>query len=303
MLAFAAYGSWGLFPLFWKQLGHTPASEQLAHRIWWALLVYLLLLLVTGKFGAWREAMRERATRRRLAVTAALVAINWYLYIYAIEQSMILQASLGYFINPLVNVVLGMVFLGERLRGAQQLAVALAVVGIGILSSQASSGLWISLCLAGSFGTYGLLRKTAKVDALPRAATEALYLSPFCLAFILYFEGTGQGQFLSVDTKTTLLFLTAGIVTAAPLLWFAGAARRIPLSTLGFIQYIAPTGQFLLAVFVYDEAVGSARLAAFCFIWVALAILVVESLRGRSRPLPPAPRLVRSPQGQRRARA
>lgn len=278
MMAFAAYGSWGLFPLFWKQLGHTPALEQLSHRIVWALLVYLLLLLATRQLGGWLAALRERQNRRVLAATAALVGVNWYLYIYAIEQSMILQASLGYFINPLVNVVLGMVFLGERLRTVQRVAVGLAVIGIGVMASGASSGLWISLCLAGSFGTYGLLRKTAKVESLPGATTEALYLVPFCLAYIFHTESAGQGHFLSVDTKTTVLFMTAGIVTAAPLLWFAGAARRIPLSTLGFIQYLAPTGQFLLAVFVYDEAVDGTRLTAFCFIWLALALLVGESL-------------------------
>jgi chloramphenicol-sensitive protein RarD len=277
-MAFAAYGSWGLFPLFWKQLGHTPALEQLSHRIVWALLVYLVLLVVSRQLGGWLAALKERQNRRVLAASAALVGVNWYLYIYAIEQSMILQASLGYFINPLVNVVLGMIFLGERLRTIQKVAVGLAIAGIGVMASGASSGLWISLCLAGSFGTYGLLRKTAKVESLPGATTEALYLVPFCLAYIFQLESAGEGHFLSVDAKTTALFMTAGIVTAAPLLWFAGAARRIPLSTLGFIQYLAPTGQFLLAVFVYDEPVDSTRLTAFCFIWVALALLVGESL-------------------------
>jgi chloramphenicol-sensitive protein RarD len=282
ILAVAAYGAWGLFPLFWKQLGHTPALEQLAHRIWWALVVYMLLLLGLGQVRDWWAAMRDRKNRRVLAATAALISVNWFLYIYAIEQGMILQASLGYFINPLVNVLMGVIFLGERLRRAQQIAVGLALVGIIIMGSGASSAIWLSLCLAFSFGTYGLLRKTAAVGALTGAATEALILAPLCLAYIFSIEADGSGHFTSVDTRTTALFLVTGLVTAAPLLCFAGAARRIPLSTLGFVQYLAPTGQFLLAVFVYDEAIDSSRLAAFCFIWVALGILVGEGLTRRS---------------------
>lgn len=294
LLAIAAYGMWGLFPLFWKQLAGIPAREQLAHRIAWALVVYLAIAAVRGRGGAGlRDIVRALArpgTRRVLIATAGLIAVNWYTYVYAVEQGMILQASLGYFINPLVNVVLGMVFLSERLRPGQWVAVGLAAIGISIMTYQAGSAIWISLSLAGAFGVYGLLRKTADVDALSGAAAEALLLAPFCVAFIVVTELAGEGHFFA-SPKSTALLAATGLVTALPLLAFAGAARRIPLSTLGFIQYLAPTGQFLLAVWVYGEALQSAKLAAFCAIWAALLVFVVDGVRHarsarRARPAP-----------------
>ena len=280
-LAIAAYGTWGIVPVFWKQLRHTPAIEQLVHRVFWALIAYLILMVAMRKLGDWKRALAVAKNRRILGLTSLLIAINWFLYVYAVEQSMLLQASLGYFINPIVNIVLGMVFLGERLRPAQKFAVAMALVGIALLASRADSGLWLSLCLAASFGIYGLIRKVVKVEALEGASTEALFLAPACLAYICWLESHGTGHFFAGDTRTTLLLMFAGVVTALPLLWFAGAARRIPLTTLGFVQYLAPTGQFLLAVFVYDEVVATPKLIAFCLIWLGLLTLVLESLRNK----------------------
>ncbi len=290
LYALAAYGMWGLFPLYWKQLGHVPAPAQLAHRITWALLFYFFLAWRAGLHREVFLALGRPRQRRAIVASAVLIAVNWFCFVYAIEQRMILQASLGYFINPLVSVLLGMLVLRERLRRGQWLAVALAAVGIGIMATGAREGLWISAALAASFGLYGLVRKVSSVPSMVGVTAEALLLTPFCLVAIFSWELGGEGH-LGVDARTTILLLGTGVITALPLIAFGAAAKRISLSLLGFLQYLAPTGQFMLAVWVYGEPLDPRRLGAFVAIWLALAVFSIEA-RIRSRTLaktqPPA---------------
>ncbi len=282
-LALTAFGLWGVFPLFWRLLGHVPGLEQALQRICWTTLVFLAIALVAGKLGQVREAVADRPTRRTLALSAALVGINWFVFIYAVETERVLHASLGYYLNPLVSVLLGMIVLGERLRTMQWVAVALAAAGVVVMGLRADAFPWIALVLAASFGLYGLVRKTARAEAIAGSTIEALILAPLCLTGVLWLEGTGQGHFLH-DTRTTILFLLTGPVTAIPLLCFAGAARRLPLTTLGFIQYLAPTMQFFVAVFAFGETFTTAHMVAFGLIWTGVGLFAADgyqAMRGR----------------------
>lgn len=274
-----AYGLWGFFPLFWKQLDHVPPFELLLHRVVWAFAFFVLLGLLLRRLGAVREALANKAVRRALIASSVLVAGNWFLFVYAIATDRILHASLGYFINPLVSVVLGMVFLRERLRPLQWIAVALATVGVAQMAAATGGLPWISIMLALSFGSYGLIRKTAAVEALPGTTTETLLLGGPCLAAILLFEFQGQGHFVSVDARTTALMFSTGAVTATPLWLFANAARRVSLTALGFMQYLAPTMHFLLAVWVFDEPLGTAQLVTFGCIWTGVGLFVLDRVR------------------------
>lgn len=283
-LALGAYGLWGVFPLFWRLLAHVPGLEQALQRICWVTVVYLGVAAVAGKLGQVREALTDRPTRRALAGSAALVAVNWFVFIYAVETERVLHASLGYYLNPLVSVLLGLLVLGERLRPAQWVAVGLAAAGVVVMGLRADAFPWISLVLAAAFGLYGLVRKTASAEAIAGSTVEGLLLLPFCLAGVLWLEGSGQGHFL-FDGRTTVLLLLTGPVTAVPMLCFAGAARRLPLTTLGFIQYLAPTMQFLVAVFLFGEAFTPAHMVAFGLIWTGVGLFAADGylgLRGRA---------------------
>lgn len=265
-----AFGFWGLTPLYFKAVGHVPALEVMAHRVIWAMLLMLALLLWRRRL---RELSRELGNPRRLlfyAATALLVSINWFIFIWAIQQNRLLEASLGYYINPLVNVFLGMLFLHERLNGWQMLAVALAA--IGVLNLVLAHGVfpWIALALAFSFGFYGLLRKKARVDVMSGLTVETILLAPLALTFLLLLGA--HGAFGRGDVGTDLLLVAAGFVTAVPLLCFLQATQRLALSTVGLMQYLAPTLNFLLAVLLYDEPFTLSHLITFVCIWIALAI-------------------------------
>ena len=272
-LAVLAYGSWGLLALFWKQLAHVPAVEQLAHRVVWAAVVLLVLLAARGRLAELRELIRDRSKRRRLALSAALLGVNWFVFVYAVANDRVLHVSLGYYINPIVSMILGMLVLGERLRRLQWAAVVAACCGVGVLLWWAGELPWIGVTVALAFGFYGLARKTVAVEPLPGTALETLFLGLPCLALILWLElGAGTGSFVRTDTHTTLLLLVAGPVTALPVLWFAGAARRLPLSAIGFLQYITPTLHFLIAVLVFGEAFTRGHQIAFLCIWLGVAL-------------------------------
>lgn len=277
MLGVAAYIVWGVLPLYLKLLQHVPASQILAHRILWSVLMLVVLALLFGRVRSILAAVTRR-TLLMLMASALLIGVNWLVYIWAVQNAHVLDASLGYFINPLVNVALGVAVLGERVRRVQGVAIALAAAGVLVMALSNGSSIWISLVLALTFGIYGLIRKVVAIDALGGLLIETILLAPFAFGLLLVAHGGGEGAF-GRETATDLLLVVAGAVTAAPLLLFAGAARRMPYAALGLLQYIAPTLQFLLAVFVFGEHLRPHDLAAFALIWTGLAVYASDSIR------------------------
>ena len=296
LFAVGAYLLWGLGPVYWKLVEEVPATQLLAHRILWSALMLGILVAVQRR---WRELGRIFTSARvvvTLLGTTALIAVNWLVFIWAMSTERILHASLGYFINPLVTVLLGMVFLGERLSRGRWLSVGLAALGITLLATRLESFPWISLVLAFSFGFYGLLRKTVRAEPEVGLLVESCLLAPWMLLLLARADAAGTGAFGQGGVGGDLLLVTAGAVTALPLLLFTHGARRLPLSTIGFLQYMAPSLQFLLAVGVYRETFTLDHLAAFLLIWTALAIFTREGRRrSQARPAVPRPTPVRSP--------
>ncbi len=268
----AAYLWWGLCPLYFKAVSHVPAAEVLAHRIFWSLALLTLLLARRGDLGAAWRAARQPRLLLALAATTLLVAANWFIFIWAVANARVLEASLGYFINPLVNVVLGMLLLRERLRHLQWASVALAAAGVVVLGVKLGGVPAISLALAISFGLYGLVRKVIAVGGMAGLAIETALLTPAALGAFWWWHGRGDLVFGGLDRATDLLLVASGLVTALPLVWFANAARRLRYATVGFLQYTAPTLQFLLAVAVFGEPLSRVRLLSFALIWIALAL-------------------------------
>ena len=279
LAAALAYILWGLFPLYIKLVAHVPVLEIVLHRSLWALVFVLALLALRRQFGWLAPVLRQPRTLAIFGLSALLLGGNWLLYVWAVNNGRVLDASLGYFINPLVNVLLGFVVLHERPRPLQWAAVALAAGGVLWLAAGAGHVPWVSLLLAASFGFYGLLRKTAPLGAIEGLALETLLLGPLAAAALLWLSASGQGHFLQGDGRTDVLLLAAGPATAIPLLLFAYGARRVTLATLGLLQYLGPSIQFVLAVFLYHEPLGASRGVGFALIWAALALYSAESLR------------------------
>jgi chloramphenicol-sensitive protein RarD len=276
---------WALFPIYFKQLETVPAVEVLAHRVVWSAFFTAGLLTFLGRWRAVAVGFANPRLIAMLALSALTISLNWGVFIWAVSNSRVLDSSLGYYINPLVSVLLGVVVLQERLDVGQWAAVALAGIGVGSEVLGRGEVPWIALTLACSFATYGLIRKMANVDPLTGLFIEILIALPVALGYLLVVpEGGSTGLFATADAHITILLVTAGAITTLPLLLFVGAARRIRLSTLGLLQYIVPTGHFLIAVYVYDEPLPHARVATFVCIWIALLIYSLQSLRGR----PPA---------------
>ena len=280
----AAYLWWGLCPIYFKAVASVPALQILGHRIVWSVVLLALLTLVQRRWEPVWAVCRDRRTLLCLCATTALIANNWGLFIWAVTHDQLLQASFGYFINPLVNVLLGFVFLRERLRRMQTIAVLLAAIGVVYLIVAYGQFPWLALVLAFSFAFYGLLRKTARADALVGLTVETTLLTPLALAYLVYEGLRGDGAFGTVSRQMDLLLVSAGVVTAVPLLWFAAAAKRLWYSTLGILQYLAPTGQFLLAVLAYGEPFTRDHLISFSLIWVALIIYSVDTALLPRRP-------------------
>lgn len=269
---------WGLFPIYWRLLGQDPAIEILAHRMVWSLL-FVAAILTLQKDWRWLGAvLRNRRTMVIYTLAAILLSLNWYTYIWAINAGYVVEASLGYFITPLVNFLLGVIFLGEKFRGGQVAAVILAGFGVVYLTVTYGSLPWIALVLAFSFGIYGLIKKTAPLESMHGFSLETMVLFLPALAYLFYRNASGVGAFGHQGLLITLLLVLAGPVTSIPLLLFGYAARKIPLSMLGFIQYILPTLQFVLGVFVYFEPFPKARLVGFCIIWLALLVYSLEGV-------------------------
>ncbi|NLF10818.1 MAG: EamA family transporter RarD [Anaerolineaceae bacterium] len=274
----AAYTLWGLLPVYWKALQTVPALEILVHRTVWSLVFVLLLQAILRRWD-WLRLVRQQPRMLRIFLgSTVLLSVNWLTYIWAVNAGHVVDASLGYFINPLVSVLLGMIFLGERLRPWQGVAVGLAAVSVLYLTLGLGSLPWIALMLAGTFGFYGLLRKTAPLGSMEGLSVETALLSLPALAYLLALEATGQGSFGHAGATTSLLLAFTGVVTAVPLLLFAWAARNTTLATVGILQYIAPTFQFLLGLLVYHEPFSPARLLGFGGVWLALVIYTGEAL-------------------------
>ena len=277
-LGVAAYGLWGVLPVYFKALRAVDAADIVAHRIVWSAPVLAALLSFSDTWGEVRDALRNRRVVILLTVTALLIGGNWLLYVYAVNSGHILAGSLGYYLNPLANVLLGRIVLKERLSWLQWAAVALAAAGISALAIGALSQLWISLILCASFATYGLLRKIAPVDAVAGLAIETAILFPFAAGWLLWGLAAGTPIFGTSHLHVVLIAF-AGIVTATPLLLFTAAAKRLRYSTLGMLQFLAPTLQFLLAVSIYGEPFTRAHAIAFGAIWGALALYVLAIVR------------------------
>ncbi len=276
---------WGLFPLYWRLLHHVPALQIIAHRVVWSAVLVVGWLVLRDGLGWLRAIAAQPRALSTLALTCLLISFNWGLYIWAVNNGHVVEASLGYFINPLINVLLGVVVLRERLNRLQWLAVATAAAGVAWLTWQAGHAPWIAIGLAISFGAYGLLRKMVQVDAVAGLGLESLYLLLPALAMVAWGEAGHGGQFGGGwGLGTDLLLILAGAVTAVPLVGFAYGVRRVPLSLVGLLQYISPTLQLLLGVLVFGEAFGQERVVGFALIWTALAVFIGDMLlRARLR--------------------
>lgn len=279
--AAGAYIIWGLLPIYWKSLQEVPAGQILSHRIVWSLLFVGLILTLRHNWAWLRGAMARPQVLMTFVVSGLLLGVNWFVYIWGVNAGFIVETSLGYFINPLVNVLLGYLILKERLRPAQWLALSVALGGVLYLTLSYGAFPWIALTLAFSFGIYGLIRKTAALNSAEGLFLETAVLFLPALGFLLLQERSGAGAFAHGDPSTTLLLMGAGIVTSVPLLLFASGARRITMTSLGLLQYIAPTLQFLIGVLIYNEEFGPARVVGFGLIWLALILYSAESILHR----------------------
>lgn len=279
ILALSAYTMWGIAPIYFKSLQHVSAMEILSHRVIWSFIFLALLLVVSKGWGQVRAVLGRPKVLMLLLATSLLVGGNWLIFIWAVNNNYMLDASLGYYINPLLNVLLGMMFLGERLRPLQWVAVALAATGVAVQLIQFGSLPWIALALAASFGLYGLLRKKVNLDAATGLFMETSLLLPLALGYVFIFANSATSDWTANPMNTNLLLMAAGIVTTLPLLCFTGAATKLKLSTLGFFQYIGPSLMFLLAISVYGESFTADKGYTFAFIWAALIIFSVEGLR------------------------
>ncbi|MET9638839.1 MULTISPECIES: EamA family transporter RarD [Streptomyces] len=283
LYGFGAYGMWGLVPLFWPLLMPAGAVEILAHRMTWSLAVVGLALLAVRRWGWIRELMRQPRKLGLTALAASVISVNWGLYIWSVNNGHVVESSLGYFINPLVSIAMGVLVLGERLRRAQWVAVGISFVAVLVLAIGYGRPPWISLVLACSFATYGLIKKKLNMGGLESLAAETAMLFLPALGYLLWLGAQGRSTFASQGVGHALLLAATGLVTAVPLVFFGAAAIRVPLSTLGLLQYMAPVFQFGLGVLYFHEAMPPERWAGFSLVWAALALLTWDALRTARR--------------------
>jgi chloramphenicol-sensitive protein RarD len=278
-----AFLCWGLFPLYFHAIDEVPPMQILAHRMVWSLLFLVIVLAVRRQWG-WLSLVRKPKVLLSFIASAFFLSANWGIYIWAVNSGHVIESSLGYFINPLVNIMFGYLLLKERMRPGQWGAIAIAAAGVAWLTWQSGTLPWIALLLACTFGIYGLLRKIAALGALEGLSFETMVLFPLALAYVVWLTVHGQNAFLNTHSDTTrLLLVAAGPITAIPLLLFASGARQIPLSVLGLLQYLSPTLQFLLGVWMFHEHFDAGKLVGFALIWAALALFAAEGLLNRSQ--------------------
>ncbi|WP_210439780.1 EamA family transporter RarD [Nocardioides xinjiangensis] len=280
-----AYVLWGVFPLYWTILEPAGAIELLAHRILWSLVTMALVLVLWRRVGQLRSVLRDRRKVLLISGAAVVISVNWGGYIWGVNNGRVVETSLGYFINPLVTVLMGVLVLGERLRRLQWTAMAIAFVAVVVLALDYGRPPWVALVLAFSFGTYGLLKKQAAVDAVESITLETLVLAPVAAAYVLWLVADGRSNFGSHGVGHALLITTTGIITAVPLMLFGAAAIRVSMVSLGLLQYLAPTIQFALGLLVFHEPMPASRWIGFGLVWVALAIFTVEAVNHRRRQL------------------
>jgi chloramphenicol-sensitive protein RarD len=283
LLGVAAYGIWGLFPLYWPLLEPAGAIEILAHRIVWSLVTMGVLVVALGRTAAFRRVIARRRVVLLLVLAAALITVNWAVYIWGVNNGHVVETALGYFINPLVTVLMGVFILGERLRPWQWVAMTVAALAVVVLTVGYGRLPWVALVLAFSFGSYGLCKKQAGAPAIESVTFETMVIGPIALGYLLWLGATGESAFAAHGVGHALLFATTGIVTAVPLICFGGAAIRVPLVTLGLLQYLTPTLQFLIGILYFHEDMPAVRWIGFVLVWIALAIFTVDSLRRRRR--------------------
>ena len=282
-----AYILWGFFPIYWKFLHKVSATQVIGHRIGWSFIVLMIFILITKQWKDFLSVASNPKTIAMYAVAGVLLSINWLIYVWGVNMGFIVETSLGYFINPLISVLLGVLFLRERLRPAQWIPVVLAAIGVFYLTFVYGRLPWIALSLAFSFGTYGLVKKLAPLGSLYGLTLETAIVFPVALIYLIFVEVTGTGAFLHSGLQTDLFLAGAGIVTTIPLLMFASAAKEIPLSMVGILQYIAPTLQFLIGVFMYKEPFDQSHLIGFGIVWFALIIFWVENFISHRVPVEP----------------
>jgi chloramphenicol-sensitive protein RarD len=281
----AAYGLWGVFPLYWPLLEPAGAVEILAHRILWSLVTVVLVVLVLRRTDRVRAVFADPRARLILFCAAAVISVNWFGYIWGVNNGRVVETSLGYFINPLVTVLMGVVVLGERLRRLQWYAVALAAVAVVVLTVDYGRPPWIALLLAFSFATYGLAKKKANVDAVESLTVETIYIAPIAAAYVGWLAWQGSSSFGTEGAGHAALFTTTGIVTVIPLLCFGAAAIRVSMVTIGLLQYIAPIVQFALGVLWFHEPMPASRWVGFVLVWIALVVFTYEAATHRRRQL------------------
>jgi chloramphenicol-sensitive protein RarD len=281
LLGVAAYALWGAFPLYWPLLEPAGAFEILAHRIVWSLVTMGLLVVVLGRRSVVRGLIADRRVRGLLTLAACLVTVNWATYIWSVNNGHVVETSLGYFINPLVTVLMGVFILGERMRTVQWVAMSVAALAVVVLTLDYGRLPWIAIVLALSFGSYGLCKKQANAPAVESLTLETMVIGPIALAYVGWLSWHGESSFSSHGVGHAALLMTTGAVTAVPLVCFGGAAIRVPMVTLGLLQYLAPVLQFALGVVYFHEDMPAGRWIGFGLVWVALAIFTLESVRHR----------------------
>lgn len=282
-IALMAFSFWGFIPLYFKVLSHVPPTEILGHRVLWSVILLFVIMAIKNQLPQFLAILKSPKTMAWLALSAVLVATNWLAFIWGVTNNRLLETTLGYFINPLFSVFLGYVFLGERLNNIKLLAIGIATTAVVLQTILLGSVPWLSFTVAFSFGSYGLVRKTTVVAAIPGLAFETLFLLPFALLYFLMIYQSGDYHFRMDDVSTSGLLALAGFVTTVPLICFNIAAKKLPLSTIGLMQYMVPSMSFLIGVFLFKEPFSSAQLLTFSLIWVALAIFSTDTIRQHNK--------------------
>ena len=289
IFAVMALSAWGLLPVYWKQLAAVPSLEVIGHRAVWSLLFLVLFCAFRGAIGELIHIARSPKKTTLLALTGTLIASNWLVYVWGVTHGQLVEASLGYFLSPLVTIALGAMILHEPISSRKKVAVGLAALGVLLKAASAQTIPWLGLSLAISMSLYGFLRKRSGVSALAGLTVETAILAPFALAYLIYLSINGQSHFVSDGLTTTTLLTLTGVATSLPLIWFVRASQLLPLSTLGILQYLSPSLQFLLAVLVYDEVMSLTTSISFCCIWLAIALYLSGDIMKRRTKNPRAP--------------
>lgn len=287
----AAYAMWGFFPIYWKLLHEVPALQLLGHRISWSFLLLSAFIFITKQWDEFRSVAFARKTLGIYAIAGVLLSLNWLIYVWGVNAGFIVETSLGYFINPLLSVLFGVIFLREKLRPMQWLPVVIAAIGVTYLTITYGRPPWIALSLAVTFGLYGLVKKLSPLGSVFGLTLETGIVFPVALIYLIVMQAGGAGEFLHDGLTVDLLLIGAGVVTTIPLLMFASAAREIPLNMIGVLQYFAPTIQFLIGVFIYKEPFDTTRFIGFGIVWVALIIFWVENIIAHRMPVQAIPEL------------